>query len=288
MTRATSSSCTEIAVRIASASRSHSRDDPSMSVSMKVTTPPGRRDGSGSPRAIRFSLACEATKRDESRFTLPQSVAPVHACGYSPTMRLLLRPPLLAPLHRARRERLAAVVGDRLGSRPLPRLAAAGHDEERRLARLSFVDRRVGRRKDAPRCVRKVVECQGPAPVRDIHHEVHQQLAALERGVDDDVLVQCGLAPEVGERGVYRTPADLERTLGQDALLTRCPGRGFQLASDLTQRTDRNVAGNELDVLREGEDHLSRTARRAEGVVLELLMQVQRGAAELLLVLLAR
>jgi len=62
------------AARIAFGSSSQRREEPSMSVSMNVTTPSGREAGIGPPRTA-VSLPCKTT-RDESRSILPHARLP--------------------------------------------------------------------------------------------------------------------------------------------------------------------------------------------------------------------
>jgi len=83
---------------------------------------------------------------------------------------LLLRRLRLTRLRRARRERLAAVEGGGFGLGPLRLLAAAGHEEEGRPARLSPVERHVLRCEDRARGVRHVAPGEGSP--RDISGDV--------------------------------------------------------------------------------------------------------------------
>src|SRR5262245_57674326 len=72
----------------------------------------------------------------ECRCSTPSFGVPRHLRGSS----LLFRRLRLTPLRRARRERLAAVEGGGFGLGPVRLLAAAGHEEEGRPARLSPVE----------------------------------------------------------------------------------------------------------------------------------------------------
>jgi len=87
--------------------------------------------------------------------------------------------------------------------------------------------------------------------------------------VREEVFVRGWITSEESHRARQRNAraSKHERTLTDDALRTSGPGRRIELVLDLAQVADRDVAGRELDVLRQCVGDLPRRVRGHETVV---------------------